>query len=136
MTDLRSETRLDAPDLVVFGAVGEVNAAEANEIGRLLREHSRNDVAFLLTKIRGGSLVLPGKVRRIFVEQTRGISVIVDAVVGADFHVRVLGRLVAGAARMLSGTTLRLGFFDDEHAARTWLKEQGCIACGAVAEGS
>ena len=70
--------------------------------------------------------------RKAFIEALRGVPVVVNAVVGADFRTRVIGRLVETAARVLAGIELRLGFHDDEPLARAWLREQGCIACGAT----
>jgi hypothetical protein len=61
------------------------------------------------------------------------VSTIADAVVGANFRLRVILRFVENLARIISKLTLRISFFDDEASAREWLRTQGCAACGATA---
>jgi len=127
----KHEMEIEEPDFIALRVRGKITVPETEVLAKALVQHRRGDTVYLVSVIETSSFEMPGDARRAFVESLSGIATVVNAVVGGSFHVRVIGRLVASAARVLSGTTLRLDFFDDERSARAWLCEQGCVACRA-----
>jgi hypothetical protein len=92
-----------------------------------------NGTAHILTVLETATFEGSPEARRHFIDSIRGLSTIVDAVVGANFRFRVLLRIVENVARIMSNLTLRISFLDNEESARAWLRDQGCVASGAIA---
>lgn len=124
---------MEEPDLVVIRLRGLLEVPAAESLGQSLHRASRNGEVFLLTLAEDDNFDMSGEARRRFIDATRGLSLITDALVGANFRLKVMGRLVSGAARLLSNMRLEIESFDDEPSARAWLRQRGCVACGASA---
>ena len=127
------EVSLEAPDLVVIRVRGSITPDEVEKVALLLKQAGGNGTAHILTLMETATFEGSPEARRHFIETIRGLSTVVDAVVGANFRFRVLLRIVENVARIMSNLTLRISFLDDEASARVWLRDQGCVACGAAA---
>jgi len=129
------ELEILEPDLVLFRIRGAVLTADSEALAMAIKEHRQGDMGYLMSVIETDAFDMPPDARKAFIQHMKGIPAVTDAVVGASFHVRVIGRIVATGARVLAKSSLRLGFFDDERSARVWLGEQGCVACRAPTSG-
>lgn len=126
--------RVEAPDLVTIWFHGFVDEPEAQLMSSALARSRAGDTVYLLSIIETKNFDMSEKARRAFLEHTQGIRTVVDAIVRPTFRVRVIGRLMESATRLLFTRTLLLGFHDDEASAREWLRAQGCRACGNLGE--
>ncbi|MDI1430432.1 STAS/SEC14 domain-containing protein [Polyangium sorediatum] len=119
----------EEPDLIVWRMIGHVSG---DDIRRLFDVQQRFcegwPHAFVLVDVRRAEHFTP-EARRIAAEGPAGGAVVLpiraNAVVGASFHIRVLGTLVSRAAALLNPTnTAPLRFFETEPEARAWLAER------------
>lgn len=122
------ELSLEAPDLVVIRVRGPANSLEVETIAKLLKESECTGTAFILTVLETAHFQGSPEARRHFVETAKGLSMVVNAVVGADFRFRVILRFVENVARVMSKVDMQIDFFDNETSARTWLAARGCKA--------
>ena len=87
---------------------------------------------FLLGHIDVPGASMSARARKTLVDGLRHVTIVAVASVGGDFKAQIIMRFVEAAFRLLSGNRTRMRFFDDEPSARAWLREQGCVACGAT----
>ena len=121
---------LEEPDLLVFDTNGEITLADAIAGGDAIVELSAGKQMFIMNIVRPGQGdAMKGEARRAFMRRLKTITLVAVAVVGANFHIRILARLLDAAFRLLSGRQALLGFFDTPELARVWLAENGCVAC-------
>lgn len=122
---------VEEPDLVVARIRGEIFTADAQVMGRTMKAQAGGGSVFVLSSPARGDVVMGAAARKRFIAEIGGVSRIVNAVVRAKFSLRVLGQLVATATRALARSGFDMAFFDDERSARAWLRDRGCVACGA-----
>jgi hypothetical protein len=125
------DVEVEEPDLVIIRVRAEIVVADAQAIARTMKAHAGSGSIFVLTSSELGELRMAAKARSTFIAGVHGVPRIVNAVVRANFGIRVLGQLVATATRALARARFDMAFFDDEPSARAWLREMGCVACGA-----
>lgn len=122
------EVSLEAPDLVVIRVRGPATASEVTKITEIVKETGRTGTGYILTILETAEFQGSPEARRHFAEAMRGLTLVVNAVVGANFRFRVILRFVENVARVISKIEFRVRFFDDETSARDWLRDQGCRA--------
>jgi hypothetical protein len=127
------ELELESPDLAITRVDGDVSVAESQEMGDALAAFGIGGDIFMLGHLETGSVgAMPGPARKVFIDRMRATKLVAVAAIGGDFKARLLTRLVEAALRLLSRNPIRMRFFDDEPSARAWLRDQGCVACGAT----
>lgn len=115
----------ERPDLLLMQYKGHLTAAH---IERAIAESKRHigeqpyHIALLDVSTLQG---LTPEARKIAVASSDDVNIRGVAVIGASFHIKVLGRLLARAAQLVyRAKDNPLEFFDSEAEARVWLKER------------
>ncbi|MDI1476956.1 hypothetical protein [Polyangium sp. y55x31] len=125
------DIEVETPDLVVLRIRGEIFPPDAEAFGTAMVEQARGGTGFILSIVES-EIAMSATSRKAFIAAMRGVPRLANAVVGASFGARVIAKLVVTAARVLARARFDLAFFDDEPSARAWLRDQGCVACGAT----
>jgi len=124
---------LEPPDLAITRVGGEVSVGDARAMAEALVAFAMGSDLFLLGYLDSPeAAVMSASARKAFIDGLRDVHLVGVAAVGGDFKARLLTRLVEAALRLLSRKPIRMRFFDDEPSARAWLRDQGCVACGAT----
>ncbi len=124
------ELDFEHPDLAILHVRGEATKQDAIDVGEAIVAFSPGGRVFLLSvNNAAGNLGMSGAARKIFAEKLKDVTLVGVCVVGGDFRVRVVARLLDGVMRVLSKQQTRLHFVDTEEQARVWLRELGCQAC-------
>lgn len=115
----------EPPDLVIARYVGRVDGphvrAAVKETRPFIAQCSYFFVLFDITRLESAT----ADARRASAENEQGVKLRGMAIVGASFHFRVLGALVARAVGIVQrhfDNPLR--FFDTEEEARAWFDER------------
>jgi hypothetical protein len=121
-----SYVTFEAPNLVFWHLIGRV---EASDIMRIYEEQLEfaegKPFLFLLADVTRLEHIT-AEARRVAAEgPTRGkkmMHVRAAAVIGASFHIRVIGVLIAKASRLIHrGEEMEVYFCDTEADARAWI---------------
>jgi len=125
------EVEFVAPDFVITHIRGDLSVAQAAEMADAMVAFASGRNIYSLGNL-GQDAQMSGEARKVFVERMKPVTVRAMAALGGSFQARIILRFLDAALRLLSRNPTRLGFFEDAESARAWLREQGCIACGAL----
>jgi hypothetical protein len=136
LADDRSRITFEEPDIAHWYLVGDVTADDIREIyNAQLKFCEGKPYIFVLVDVSEIRSITPDARRLAAEGPKRGeinLPVRANAVVGASFHFRIVGTLVAKAARLIHRTTDNpTRFFDDDGDARAWFAERR-VEIGAV----
>lgn len=126
--------RLDPPDIFFIRWVGSVSTPEFAGIfdatERFFAEHPRlfwlADVSNLVNDASPHSFMLSAEARKLGVERLRTLRFEAIVLIGAQFHHRVLSKLILAAAQILQPSLQipQVVTFQTEAEARAWIAQE------------
>ena len=122
--EFQSFATVEEPDLVIGHYVGSVDVGDIRRVADVQRTFCKGKPhVFLMADLHRMDRITP-EARRVAVEPVDSTPILAMALVGASFHIRVIGTmLIRGAQILRPESAFPTRFFESQAEARVWLDE-------------